>query len=226
MIYYNQERRSNMSNNLKYLKIILSLIIVILLFITFDYLYLSITKKPLIIISNNTTEQKLSGLIYDIYNCQDNIIIKQKGAKFTCPITPTIPDTTNQDKNTSTNSSSSSSSKNIDSLPSSSSTPNPSKKDPINKYPNSSTSSNQSKKITIIDKSDPNTSCASAIEYYYEDNEYKYYFTCIKSPNIYIKIDNEEYNIKYALNNHIVTIEELESSGFKPLKESKNSVTK
>ena len=31
---------------------------------------------------------------------------------------------------------------------------------------------------------------------------------------------------KYALNNHIVTIKELESSGFKPLKESKNLVTK
>lgn len=220
-----------MSSNLKYLKIILSLIIIILLFITFDYLYLSITKKPLIIINNNTESSKSSGLIYDIYTCEDNTVITIKGTKFSCPVSSNQKDPHSQVENNSNTSSpskentSSSSQENTPSS-SSSSTPNSQSKEPSISSSSRNNNSNQTKKITIIDKSDPNASCASAIEYYYEDNEYKYYFTCIKSPSIYVKINDKEYNIKYALNNHIVTIKELESSGFKPLKESKNLVTK
>ncbi len=212
-----------MSNNLKYLKIILSLIIIILLFITFDYLYLSITKKPLIIINNNTESSKSSGLIYDIYTCEDNTVITIKGTKFSCPVSSNQKDPHSQVEN---NSNTSSPSKEKTPSSSSSSTPNSQSKEPSISSSSRNNNSNQTKKITIIDKSDPNASCASAIEYYYEDNEYKYYFTCIKSPSIYVKINDKEYNIKYALNNHIVTIKELESSGFKPLKESKNLVTK
>lgn len=212
-----------MSNNLKYLKIILSLIIIILLFITFDYLYLSITKKPLIIINNNTESSKSSGLIYDIYTCEDNTVITIKGTKFSCPVSSNQKDPHSQVEN---NSNTSSPSKENTPSSSSSSTPNSQSKEPSISSSSRNSNSNQTKKITIIDKSDPDASCASAIEYYYEDNEYKYYFTCIKSPSIYVKINDKEYNIKYALNNHIVTIKELESSGFKPLKESKNLVTK
>ena len=76
-------------------------------------------------------------------------------------------------------------------------------------------------KITIIDES-KDTACASAIEYYYEDNNYKYYFTCIKSGSIFVIVDGKKYNIKEALNNKVVTMAELESNGFKPLKEEKN----
>lgn len=212
-----------MSNNLKYLKIILSLIIIILLFITFDYLYLSITKKPLIIINNNTESSKSSGLIYDIYTCEDNTVITIKGTKFSCPVSSNQKDPHSQVEN---NSNTSSPSKENTPSSSSSSTPNSQLKEPSISSSSRNNNFNQTKKITIIDKSDPDASCASAIEYYYEDNEYKYYFTCIKSPSIYVKINDKEYNIKYALNNHIVTIKELESSGFKPLKESKNLVTK
>lgn len=212
-----------MSNNLKYLKIILSLIIIILLFITFDYLYLSITKKPLIIINNNTESSKSSGLIYDIYTCEDNTVITIKETKFSCPVSSNQKDPHSQVEN---NSNTSSPSKENTPSSSSSSTPNSQSKEPSISSSSRNNNSNQTKKITIIDKSDPDASCASAIEYYYEDNEYKYYFTCIKSPSIYVKINDKEYNIKYALNNHIVTIKELESSGFKPLKESKNLVTK
>lgn len=212
-----------MSNNLKYLKIILSLIIIILLFITFDYLYLSITKKPLIIINNNTESSKSSGLIYDIYTCEDNTVITIKGTKFSCPVSSNQKEPHSQVEN---NSNTSSPSKENTPSSSSSSTPNSQSKEPSISSSSRNNNSNQTKKITIIDKSDPDASCASAIEYYYEDKEYKYYFTCIKSPSIYVKINDKEYNIKYALNNHIVTIKELESSGFKPLKESKNLVTK
>ena len=77
------------------------------------------------------------------------------------------------------------------------------------------------KRITIIDRSSGN--CPQAIEYYYEDNNHKYYFTCIISGSIFVKIDNQEYNIKDALNNKIVTMDELIEAGFKPLKKSKNT---
>ena len=78
------------------------------------------------------------------------------------------------------------------------------------------------KKINIIDES-PNSNCASAIEYYYEDTNYKYYFTCIKSGNIFVIVNGVKYNIKEVLNNKIVTIAELEEAGFSPLKEEKNT---
>ena len=84
---------------------------------------------------------------------------------------------------------------------------------------------NKERKITLIDKS-KGTNCAQAIEYFYEDNAYKYYFTCIKSSSMYLLINGKEYPLKEALNNKITTIEELEANGIKFLKQSKNLVTK
>ena len=71
------------------------------------------------------------------------------------------------------------------------------------------------KVITITDKSE-GTYCADAIEYYYKD----YYFTCIKSQYVIVTINGKEYTIKEALNNGIVTMDELIAVGFKPLKKS------
>ncbi len=71
------------------------------------------------------------------------------------------------------------------------------------------------KVITITDKSE-GTYCADAIEYYYKD----YYFTCIKSQYVIVTINGKEYTIKEALNNGIVTMDELITVGFKPLKKS------
>ena len=78
--------------------------------------------------------------------------------------------------------------------------------------------------IKIEDRQKGN--CAQAIEYYYQDNAYKYYFTCIKSNSIFVIKDGKEYTIKYALNNNIVTMQELIDNGFHPLKESRNLVDK
>lgn len=63
--------------------------------------------------------------------------------------------------------------------------------------------------IKIIDKSGPN--CAQAIEYFYQN----YYFTCQKSNYVYVDIDGNVYLLKDALNNKIITIEELEKAGYK-----------
>lgn len=70
------------------------------------------------------------------------------------------------------------------------------------------------KTITIEDKS--NGECAMALEFYYQD----YYFTCIKSHNVIVTVNGKSYTIKEALNNKIVTMDELINVGFKPLKKN------
>lgn len=80
----------------------------------------------------------------------------------------------------------------------------------------------KNERIRIVDES--SSACAQAIEYYYSDLEYKYYFTCIKSPSVFVIVDGIKYNIKYALNNGIVKMSELEEIGFRPLKEATNLV--
>ena len=87
---------------------------------------------------------------------------------------------------------------------------------------NQNTNSNSN--IKIEDRQKGN--CAQAIEYYYQDNAYKYYFTCIKSNSVFVIKNGKEYTIKYALNNNIVTMQELIDNGFHPLKESRNLVDK
>lgn len=70
------------------------------------------------------------------------------------------------------------------------------------------------KTITIEDRS--NGECAMALEFYYQD----YYFTCIKSQSVIVTVNGKSYTIKEALNNKIVTMDELISVGFKPLKKN------
>ena len=70
------------------------------------------------------------------------------------------------------------------------------------------------KNITIEDRS--NGECAMALEFYYQD----YYFTCIKSHNVIVTVNGKSYTIKEALNNKIVTMDELINVGFKPLKKN------
>lgn len=70
------------------------------------------------------------------------------------------------------------------------------------------------KNITLKDRS--NGECAMALEFYYQD----YYFTCIKSHNVIVTVNGKSYTIKEALNNKIVTMDELINVGFKPLKKN------
>jgi len=54
--------------------------------------------------------------------------------------------------------------------------------------------------IEIIDNS---KTCAEAEEQFYEDKLFKYYFTCIKSDDVYAKINNKDmYLVKDLLNNN------------------------
>lgn len=76
--------------------------------------------------------------------------------------------------------------------------------------------------IKIVDRS--SGTCAQAIEYYYSDSKYKYYFNCILSPSIFVIIDGVEYNLKVALNTGVVSMAELEKAGFRPMKKPNNLV--
>lgn len=70
----------------------------------------------------------------------------------------------------------------------------------------------ENRKITIIDKT--TNYCPQAIEYFYSDNNYLYYFNCIKSKNVYIIKENKEYLLSFALKNKIVSMKELNDSGY------------
>ncbi len=219
-------------------------IVVIFIFLLFisDFIFLLIEKKPLILTSYNG--EKYSSIFYDVYNFNDEKVIKSKFFKYSCKIKENdnldnknnikenITDN-NKPNNSNNNNTDSNNSKN-DNDTDNKSDNNKDNKDNKNNKNNNIINDNQiidtriddniigsNKRIIIIDKSSDN--CPQAIEYYYEDNNYRYYFTCVISGSIFVKIDNQEYNIKYALNNKIVTMDELIEAGFKPLKKSKNT---
>jgi hypothetical protein len=55
--------------------------------------------------------------------------------------------------------------------------------------------------------------CAEAIEILDSDNEYDYYFECLKSDKIYFVSDKEILKVKEAYKNGIITKEELYDLG-------------
>ena len=71
----------------------------------------------------------------------------------------------------------------------------------------------------IVDETGAN--CFENKTYFYEDENYKYYFDCEKK--YYIKVGEIKYTLKNALENKILTIEELEDTYIKFNKEEKNA---
>ncbi len=69
----------------------------------------------------------------------------------------------------------------------------------------------ESREITIVDKTDD--VCAEAIFFFYTDDKYNYYFDCLKE--IYIQVDGNEYEVGDALENKVVTVDELADAGLK-----------
>jgi hypothetical protein len=65
------------------------------------------------------------------------------------------------------------------------------------------------REIAIVDKT--GDVCAEAILYFYEDNNYKYYFNCLR--NVFVQINDEEYEVSDALENKKVTLYELKEAG-------------
>ena len=80
--------------------------------------------------------------------------------------------------------------------------------------------------ITSIEIEDDTEICSEALEPFYEDEKYIYYFSCIKSNNVYAIINGKyKYLVKDLLNHNStkydITIEELEDAGLNFFKEEK-----
>ena len=68
--------------------------------------------------------------------------------------------------------------------------------------------------------------CIDGIDYFYEDENYRYYFTCLKSNYIIVNINDKEYMLKDALENGIITIKDIENKiEFKKESKKENKVT-
>ncbi len=74
-------------------------------------------------------------------------------------------------------------------------------------------------KIEIIDAS---YMCAEAIEKFYEDDKYTYSFPCIKSSSVFVKLpDGKKVLVVKALDEKLVTIDELINAGLEVYKKEK-----
>ena len=63
---------------------------------------------------------------------------------------------------------------------------------------------------------DATYSCAQVLEKFYEDNDYNYYFPCAKSGSTFVKFPNgNKVLVIKALDDKLVTINELEKAGLK-----------
>lgn len=219
-------------------------LIVLFLFIV-DYAYsLMFADKPIIVLKQENN--KYSSILYDMYICKNGKAVKLKNEKFTCEEIDEIDINNNNTKeNTNTESNNQNNNTTIDKNKTNENTKNDNtttkdtetkKDDNIVNDTNKSNKEENNNKLIIEDNQNTNSNikiedrqkgnCAQAIEYYYQDNAYKYYFTCIKSNSVFVIKDGKEYTIKYALNNNIVTMQELIDNGFHPLKESRNLVDK
>ena len=72
------------------------------------------------------------------------------------------------------------------------------------RYTNGRVCPTETKEFTIIDETEL---CDMALEFIYEDEDYKYYFNCIKSPFVYIEFVNKDRMLlKEAIDNDLVSI--------------------
>ena len=80
------------------------------------------------------------------------------------------------------------------------------------------------KTVILVDKS--GSYCAQALDYFYEDSQYIYYFTCKKSGSMYVIKNGKEYKLVEALKTGVTTIKELEDNGYSFPKKIKNYAIK
>ena len=74
-------------------------------------------------------------------------------------------------------------------------------------------------KIEILDAT---YNCQTVREKFYEDSKYIYYFPCVKSKSVFVKLDNNnKMLVTTALNEGKVTIDELIKAGLEVYKENK-----
>ena len=77
----------------------------------------------------------------------------------------------------------------------------------------------QKSKIEIYDAT---YACANTQEQFYEDEKYIYFFPCVKSSSVYVKLENgNKMLVTSALEAQKVTIDELINAGLKVYKQEK-----
>lgn len=248
--YYDEDFdiRDGKKNIIERIIIVLGKLFVIACFILLiDFVYtLLFSDKPLLTIEKDGN--KYSSILYDVYNCESGKTIKFKTEKYSCYVEDDsyvddkidYSDNDNKidngDKDNVDNDGKTDNNDKIDNsnkVDTDNNIDNSNKIDTDNKLDNSNKIDTDNKidnieqsKIILIKDTSNNSSCADAIEYYYEDANYKYYFTCIKSHSVFVYVNGIKYNIKDALNNNVVTMDELVNAGFSPLKDSKNLQTR
>ncbi len=157
----------------KWVKIVLGIIGVVILFLAVDLICIFTINRPLFAIEKESgTAYK--GLLYDTYNCQEYSTpqIKAKGTKFTCAT---------------------------------------GKKD-------------LGKVIELVDKTQERDgfACAEALESFYEDDNYTYYWNCIKNKYMVVKYESGfEEPISEALKNKTITISDLDRYNISYYREEK-----
>jgi len=83
---------------------------------------------------------------------------------------------------------------------------------------------NKSKVVEIVDttKDDKDFACAEALEEFYEDAEYVYYYSCIKSSYVLVRYeDGSQMTVEEALKNGDISIKDLDEYGINYMKETK-----
>ena len=76
--------------------------------------------------------------------------------------------------------------------------------------------------VKIENTATPDMVFAQALEYFYEDDANKYYFSCIMSGVIIVTYeDGTTENVKEAINNGHITIADLDRNNIKYHKEAK-----
>ena len=163
----------------KNLKIVLSIIVLMALFLIIDLICIFTLNRPLFAIrteNNGSLNKVYKGLLYDTYNCAEYSTpqIKLKGSKFSCAI------------------------------------------DRVD----------VGKVIKIVDttKNKISFACAEVLEQFYEDDENKYYFNCMKGKYIIVKYESGyEETVKNALKYGTITISDLDKYNIEYIIEKKDN---
>lgn len=74
-----------------------------------------------------------------------------------------------------------------------------------------------------VDLFDLSDLCIEEYKEFYEDDNYKYYITCSSLDDIIVVVDNESYKLIDALNNDVISIDDLFKINVKLKKEIKNN---
>lgn len=76
--------------------------------------------------------------------------------------------------------------------------------------------------FVIVDETEV---CAEALELFYEDENYKYYYPCIKNATTFIKKNNKKQTVKESLEDKTISVESLLKSGLSFIRKEKIQIS-